>query len=435
MSKQQTVIMVPAKAVRQDLKTETNTIVYMPLATTQNPGVVKIGAGLSVDSKGLLTFDKNEIKILQIAKNGTVIEPDENKLVNIELNKTDVGLNLVDNTADIDKPVSRLQQVALDDKQNKTDTGLITLNKTVVGSINEVFGNFKNYATVKYVDDLWGKLSIGGNIALVFDTEYEFTTWLEGSFEREDGVLPKNLKIGDVILIKEENVPDYWCSSISSPMTIDNFTAYESKVNVSEINKRIDDIIHNNTYIQPNSATETLIIGSLDPSTSVHKYAVGIGASIEGVGGHSVAIGYKADAQPSPYGYGSVALGSESHSLGGVALGHLANTQFGISIGENASSGDAAIAIGFYSSARFSKSIAIGGTPMYPAQSLINGAIQIGSGANSIENTVQIYDDNIYNYDTHTLTVQNITLNGEDLADKLQNVGSAIPVIRLPKEA
>ena len=119
MSKQQTVIMVPAKAVRQDLKTETNTIVYMPLATTQNPGVVQVGEGLLINSEGLLSFDQSEITIAQIAKNGVIITPDENKIVNIVLNKYDVGLDNVDNTSDINKPVSIYQQQALNTKLDK----------------------------------------------------------------------------------------------------------------------------------------------------------------------------------------------------------------------------------------------------------------------------------------------------------------------------
>ena len=44
--------------------------------------------------------------IQSISKNGKLIEPDENKNVNITLDKEDVGLNNVDNTSDIDKPIS-----------------------------------------------------------------------------------------------------------------------------------------------------------------------------------------------------------------------------------------------------------------------------------------------------------------------------------------
>jgi hypothetical protein len=80
---------------------------------------VKIGDGLNINAEGLLSFDKNEITILKIAKNGEIIHPDENKLVNITLNKIDVGLGNVDNTSDLNKPVSIYQQEALDTKLNK----------------------------------------------------------------------------------------------------------------------------------------------------------------------------------------------------------------------------------------------------------------------------------------------------------------------------
>lgn len=111
--------MVPRKAVKQDLKTETNTIVYMPLATEYNHGVVKIGEGLVIDNEGLLSFDRGEVTILKIAKNGVVIQPDENKLVNIMLYKSDVGLSEVDNTSDENKPLSKATRDALSEKVDK----------------------------------------------------------------------------------------------------------------------------------------------------------------------------------------------------------------------------------------------------------------------------------------------------------------------------
>ena len=151
MSNQQTVIMVPAKAVRQDLKTETNTIVYMPLATTENPGVVQIGKGLIINDKGLLTFDENEISILKIAKNGEIILPDINKVVNITLNKSDVGLNNVDNTSDINKPVSTYQQQALDNKLNK-HLGVENSNKVLY--VNEYgYVDYTTLGSLKVLND------------------------------------------------------------------------------------------------------------------------------------------------------------------------------------------------------------------------------------------------------------------------------------------
>lgn len=158
VAKQQpTIVMVPAKAVKQDLKTETNTIVYMPLASRDNPGVVQIGDGLNIDANGLLSFDDSKITILQIAKNGVIIPPDENKIVNIELNKNDVGLGNVDNTADINKPVSIYQQQALDTKLDKF-AGVAHKNKTlVVGADGYVtyqeIGRFKTYNDGKLISD------------------------------------------------------------------------------------------------------------------------------------------------------------------------------------------------------------------------------------------------------------------------------------------
>ena len=53
-----------------------------------------------------------------------------------------------------------------------------------------------------------------------------------------------------------------------------------------------------------------------------------------------------------------------------------------------------------------------------------NYLIQLGDGRNSTSYTLQIFDDNIYNWNTHTLTVQNILLNGVDINTVISN---AIP--------
>ena len=108
-------MMVPVKPPKVNLVTEHTKEIYVPLASKHNYGIVKIGEGILIDS-GVISFDTAEIKINSISKNGVLIAPDENKNINIELNKTDVGLSNVDNTSDIDKPVSTQQQIALDKK-------------------------------------------------------------------------------------------------------------------------------------------------------------------------------------------------------------------------------------------------------------------------------------------------------------------------------
>lgn len=189
VAKQQpTIVMVPAKAVKQDLKTETNTIVYMPLASRDNPGVVQIGDGLNIDANGLLSFDDSKITILQIAKNGVIILPDENKVVNIELNKNDVGLGNVDNTADINKPVSIYQQQALDTKLDKF-AGTTHVNKTLVVGAD-------GYITYKPVN-LFTTYNDGVRVSS--DTEsYNFT-----SLFVVNGANTKNLTIDGSAKLKE----------------------------------------------------------------------------------------------------------------------------------------------------------------------------------------------------------------------------------------
>lgn len=58
----------------------------------------------------------------------------------VTVDKNFIDLSNVDNTADIDKPISTATQEALDLKQNITDDSLETEAKTIVGAINELDG-------------------------------------------------------------------------------------------------------------------------------------------------------------------------------------------------------------------------------------------------------------------------------------------------------
>ena len=108
-------------------------------------------------------------------------------------------------------------------------------------------------------------------------------------------------------------------------------------------------------------------------------------------------------------------LGGFSAGLGSSVVGS------GGAIGENALAGSGG-AIG--ENTRTSKGFAGG----YNAQTLkkidenttsTSDAIQLGTGTNYKEKSLQVYDDNIYDANTHTLTVKNIELNGEDINNLL----------------
>src|SRR5699024_6761728 len=97
--------MVPVKPVEADLLTQLKDTIYVPIATTQTYGSVKIDDGLNVDN-GVISFDKSEVTILSISLNGEILSIDNDKNVNIALSKNYVGLDRVDNTSDKDKPIS-----------------------------------------------------------------------------------------------------------------------------------------------------------------------------------------------------------------------------------------------------------------------------------------------------------------------------------------
>lgn len=80
------------------------------------------------------------------------------------------------------------------------------------------------------------------------------------------------------------------------------------------------------------------------------------------------------------------------------------------------------ISMGSGANANGMNSIALG----YSAKATAYDSIQLGTGTNSKEKTLQVHDDNIYNANTHTLTVKNIELDGEDIKDKIGAGGSTI---------
>lgn len=85
-------------------------------------------------------------KIDSIQLNGETLSI-ENKNVNIEIDKSDVGLSNVDNTSDIDKPISTKQQEAITKVQSNIDSEVanrIESDKTLQTNIETVSKNLTN---------------------------------------------------------------------------------------------------------------------------------------------------------------------------------------------------------------------------------------------------------------------------------------------------
>ena len=116
------------------------------------------------------------------------------------------------------------------------------------------------YPSAKLVKKTIDKIkSDKGLINFVFATKQDFLGWIDGTIETDiNGRTTSELQIGSNILIQEENVTDYWCSSISDPLTINDFTPLETELNLSN-------------YLAKDNTSEYNPIGDYNPATK--KYA------------------------------------------------------------------------------------------------------------------------------------------------------------------
>ena len=129
-----TIVTVPIQPVPVIETAKLGVIYHAPLATALTPGIVQIGTGLLV-SAGLVEVDPSIIKIEQITLNGDIVLPDENKSVNLTVDKTTVGLSNVDNTSDLDKPISNATQTAFDVLSSEIQTelaGKLSIQQNVI---------------------------------------------------------------------------------------------------------------------------------------------------------------------------------------------------------------------------------------------------------------------------------------------------------------
>ena len=170
----------------------------------------------------------------------------------------------------------------------------------------------------------------------------------------------------------------------------------DTKVNQTDF----ENVIKNTTVI--GDSTKGLRIG--ESSTVKDSSATAIGHLAFADGECSTAIGSWATADSGDY--GGDTLGEYS-----TAIGEFANAnQHSVAVGKGSNAYQDSVAIG-YNAVAASETI---GDITEPAK-----IAQIGEGTNRTPNTVQFFGDNVYNHSTHTMTVQNISLNGEDLKTKI----------------
>lgn len=144
------VLMIPVTTVQPDLVTQTDVVVYVPLASKTAPGIVKLGEGLNV------------------TKDGTI---------SVNVTKESLGLENVDNTSDLEKPIStQVNNELISIKNDIKKVEALVEGQTAALALNnysEVVDIFNNAATNSY-------------------------------------------KVGQIILVNKTDVPDLWVFSVEN---------------------------------------------------------------------------------------------------------------------------------------------------------------------------------------------------------------------------
>lgn len=294
-STQSSYLMVPVKPVEADLLTELNQTIYVPLATKNTYGSVKIGDGLNIDN-GVISFDKSEVTILSISLNGEPLTIDSDKNVDIELSKNDVGLDQVDNTSDMDKPISTAQQTALnsklDKKQSLSDVGKVA------------YVNYDGHIDFKNVDTIEVKLNDE-----VIDTD-------AGIFNFSNNFTITSIDGGQVDIDLSEEFKE-------SVGKIDSISLNGELLEIDE-NKNVDIEISLDDYLKVDDVYRDGPMGSIvlafesNPTTNVYTVQIGEYTGQKTSGAYGVMIGYSADANNSAVAVGNNA---QANSIRSIAIG------------------------------------------------------------------------------------------------------------------
>ena len=261
--------MIPKKPAQYNLLTKQERLVYVPLATRETAGIVKIGEGFVAGLNGELSIDPiilNNISNIQHKVDKVYDATTTYKLLQQNIYNDTNGIGMSSSTGTNGINFNSTLTKSLDIKsgqfqyfKNIRNNGNSSTKITNIKFVDDGDGSYieynktgdefngeivtrpyvdakdelvKGYADAKdelvkgYVDNK--VTEIKKSVGYVFDTFINFVSWIDGSYTRHDGVTVNDLNVGDDIFIAEEGIPDYWVKSKSNPMTIADFAPYES---------------------------------------------------------------------------------------------------------------------------------------------------------------------------------------------------------------
>lgn len=207
----------------------------------------------------------------------------------------------------------------------------------------------------------------------------------------------------------------YYCSSITGTGTTEDPYVY----NWTQAGGADEELRNNTVQIVPTSG-EVKIGGANSQGSGI---AIGRDANTAGGNFQTICIG---NDSKSTSGSAAIAIGGHTtaNASNAIAVGYMSKSdvQNSIAVGVRAQSkGDGNVVIGneatgFNWGGTNNMQVVLGAY----AHSTAGKAHQIGAGTNSTANSFQVNADNIYKTDTHTLTVQNAQINGNNVYGVLQ---------------
>ena len=258
-----------------------STFTYTFGAVVFNANNKELYKSLAELNKGNPLADTTKWQALGLEKAFSDIAELQSDLTALQSTVAQLGTNLGQLTQKVDTIDGNVTQNTSDIAD--IESGAITVGKAT----NDADGNniANTYQTKSNLTTGWGKvlsdtkypserlvkttidgiIASGGKQSFVFDTQADFLGWIDGTFVRPDGKVVGDVNIADDILIKEQNVPDYWCSSKSNPMTIADFTEYETKTNLTD-------------YLAKDNTEEFTPTGDYNPATKKYVDDNGVGS-------------------------------------------------------------------------------------------------------------------------------------------------------------
>jgi len=213
-------------------------------------------------SETLLTVIVNDLNSLISTKVDKTIRINNKSLnKNIQINKNDIGLNNVDNTSDINKPISIAQQSALN---NKVDKNLTINNKPLTNNILLNIEDIGNLSNVNNTSDLNKPISIAQQAA--FDLKVDKTITINGYNLNNNILLTKN----DLELDQVNNTSDLdkpVSNAVQSILDTLILTFNNSNILIENINSSLSSLVPN---------TRKINVYTLDSDITLTKSDVGL---------------------------------------------------------------------------------------------------------------------------------------------------------------